>query len=50
MNIKCNAFCNFVYTVSFAMCGIAGINDSIGEDMTVGFDGVLLVEESNKPD
>ncbi|KIH70876.1 formamidase [Salinicoccus roseus] len=45
-----NAFCNLAYTASVAMCGTDGTNDSMGEGMIVNFDGVPMVEGSNRPD
>jgi formamidase len=45
-----NAFCNLAYTASVAMCGSDGTNDSMGDAMIVGFDGVTLVEGSNRAD
>ncbi len=45
-----NAFCNLAYTASVAMCGSDGTNDSMGEGMIVGFDGVPMVEGSDRPD
>ncbi|MEC2159762.1 formamidase [Virgibacillus halodenitrificans] len=47
---QANAFCNLAYTASVAMCGSDGTNDSMGEGMIVGFDGVPLVEGTNRPD
>ncbi len=47
---QANAFCNLAYTASVAMCGSDGTNDSMGEGMIVGFDGVPLVEGSDRPD
>ncbi|VEF49116.1 formamidase [Bacillus freudenreichii] len=47
---QANAFCNLAYTASVAMCGSDGTNDSIGEAMIVGFDGVPLVEGTDRPD
>lgn len=47
---QANAFTNLAYTVSVAMCGSDGINDSMGEGMIVGFDGVPLVTGSRRPD
>ncbi|WP_252312353.1 formamidase [Sinobaca sp. H24] len=47
---QANAFTNLAYTVSVAMCGSDGVNDSMGEGMIVGFDGVPLVTGSRRPD
>lgn len=47
---QANAFCNLAYTASVAMCGSDGTNDSMGEAMIVGFDGVPAVEGSNRAD
>lgn len=47
---QANTFCDLAYTASVAMCGSDGTNDSIGEGMILGFDGVPLVEGSNRPD
>lgn len=47
---QANAFCNLAYTASVAMCGTDGTNDSMGAGTIVNFDGVPLVEGSNRPD
>jgi len=47
---QANAFCNLTYTASVAMAGSDGTNDSMGEAMIVGFDGVPLVEGSDRAD
>lgn len=47
---QANAFCNLMYTASVCLCGSDGTFDSMGEGMFVNFDGVTLVEGSNRPD
>lgn len=45
-----NAFCNLMYTASVCLCGSDGTFDSMGEGTFVNFDGVPLVQGSNRPD
>lgn len=45
-----NAFCNLMVTASVCMCGTDGDFDSMGQGMICNFDGVPLVQGSNRPD
>ena len=47
---QANAFCNLAYTASVAMCGSDGTNHSMGEAMIVDFEGVPIVEGSDRAD
>jgi formamidase len=46
---QANAFCNLMVTASVCLCGTDGSFDSMGAGTIVNFDGVPIVEGSNRP-